>query len=98
MARLSSVALIALWIPAVAWADQRASNRELARNFDLPRLAAGSFVSDGRIGRAQIAPNAHVGFGMFGLKPEKSLLPPVTVREIDAPKQRRTALGFSLRF
>ena len=101
MVRLGSVALIALFLPAAAWGDPPASDPKSGqvRSFGLPQLSSDfSDATDERFGRAQIAPNAHFGFGMFGLKSEKSPLRPVTVREIDAPKQRRAAVGFSLKF
>ena len=100
MVRLGPVALFAMSLPAAALGNPPAPDAKSppARTFHLPQP---SYVSDGadeRFGRAQIAPNAHFGVGMFGLKPEKSPLRPVTVREIDAPKQRRAAVGFSLKF
>lgn len=101
MARLGSVALITLFLPTAAWGDAPAPDPKsaLTRSFHLPRPSADfRDDTDERFGRTQIAPNAHFGVGMFGLKPEKSPLRPATVREIDAPKQRRAAVGFSLRF
>jgi hypothetical protein len=98
MVRLGSVALIAISLPAAAWSNPPSSSSEPLRTFHLPQPAADRFAREDRIGRTQIAPNTHFGFGMFGLKSEKSPLRPVTGREIDAPKQRRAAVGFSLRF
>lgn len=100
MVRLGPVALIAMSLPAAALGNPPAPvPPPLARSFYLPQPSSEfSDATDERFGRAQIAPNAHIGIGMFGLKPEKSALRPVTVREIDAPKQRRAAVGFLLRF
>ena len=100
MVRLGPVALIAMSLPAAALGNPPAPvPPPLARSFYLPQPSSEfSDATDERFGRAQIAPNAHIGIGMFGLKPEKSALRPVTVREVDAPKQRRAAVGFSLRF
>ena len=98
MVRLGSVALIAILLPAVAWSNPPSGSSEPVRTFHLPQPSADRFAREDRIGRTQIAPNTHFGFGMFGLKSEKSPLRPVTGREIDAPKQRRAAVGFSLRF
>lgn len=98
MVRLGSVALIAILLPAVAWSNPPSSSSEPVRTFHLPQPSADRFAREDRIGRTQIAPNTQFGFGMFGLKSEKSPLQPVTGREIDAPKQRRAAVGFSLRF
>jgi hypothetical protein len=55
-------------------------------------------MADATVVRAGVAPNAHLGFGMFGLKSEKALLQPATGREIDMRKQRRAAVGISLKF
>ena len=100
MARLGSVALILLSVPAAAWSGYAAgAEPDQSRSFHLPRPSADfRFSEHERFGRTKIGPDAHVGFGMFGLKPEKSHLRPVTGRELDAPKQRRAAVGFSLRF
>ena len=98
MIRLSSVALVVLVLPAVAWSKPPASDAPQSNSYTMPRLAADGFAADQRVGRTQIAPNAHFGFGMFGLKTEKSQLQPATGREIDNRKQRRAAVGFSLKF
>jgi len=47
---------------------------------------------------AQLGANARFGLGMFGIRSEATRQRPVTVREIDAPRQRRAGLGFSLKF
>ena len=99
MGRLTSIALLILWLPATAWSKPLAADPAQRRSFDLPQPSAHHlFAPDGPIGRAEVAPNAHVGFGMFGMKSDRTYLQPVTGREIDAPKQRRAAVGFSLRF
>lgn len=100
MVRLASAALILLSLPATAWSNPpEAKAAGHKPSFQMPRPSSDyGLASETRIGRAEIAPNAHFGFGMFGLKSEKSPLRPVTVREINAPKQRRAAVGFSLKF
>ena len=101
MVRLGSVALIALAMPTALWAGPPTSvpNPGSAKHFHLPHLGGSyNYSGDERFGRAQIAPNAQIGIGMFGLKSERSQLRPVTGRELDAPKHRRAAVGFSLRF
>ena len=97
MVRLTCVALLALSLPAVAWSGPPATAAGKGRSFLLPQPHH-RFESDPVIGRAEIAPNATFGFGMFGLKYERSHLQPVTGREIDTRKQRRAAVGFSLKF
>ena len=98
MARLGSVAFIALFLPAAGWSSPPPSASGPARTFHLQQPASDRFAPDGRIGRTEIAPNTQFGFGIFGLQSDKTQLRPVTGREIDAPKQRRAAVGFSLRF
>jgi hypothetical protein len=99
MVRPGSVALIVLSLPAAAWSNPPTADPERTRSFHLPRpVAEHRLAPDAPIGRLEIAPNAHFGFGMFGLKPEKTHLQPVTGREINAPKQRRAGVGFSLKF
>lgn len=101
MVRLSSVALMMIILPAAAWAGSPAlaEPAKPPRSFALPSSSTHyRFAPDGSFGRAEIAPNAQFGVGMFGMKIEKSPLQPVIGREIIAPKQRRAGVGFSLRF
>lgn len=98
MVRLASVALIVLSLPVAAWSKPPATEPERVRSFQLPPPADRQFTLDGPFGRKEIAPNTHFGFGMFGLKSDKTDLRPATGREIIAPKQRRAAVGFSLKF
>ena len=100
MVRLGSVALLALALPVAAPGKPPPEQAPaFNRSFFIPQVPRDfSDPGDRGFGRAQISPNAQFGFGMFGLKPEKSPLRPVTVREIDTPKQRRAAVGFSVRF
>lgn len=101
MVRLGSVALLLLSLPAAAWSapPSTADDSQPMRTFELPRSGEHRrFTPSEPIGRTAIAPNANFGFGMFGLKSEKSDLQPVTGREIDAPKRRRAAVGFSMKF
>jgi len=100
MVRLGAVALILSSLSAAASAGPReaAENTANATTFQLPKPSARFVASDERVGKTEIAPNTQFGFGMFGLKSEKSPLQPATGREIDMPKQRRAAVGFSLKF
>lgn len=98
MVRLGSVALFAMSLPAAAWGSPPSSEISgPASSFQLPR-PAGNFAPVSEFGRARIAPNMRVGFGVFGLRPERNPLRPVTVQEINTPKQRRAAVGFSMQF
>ena len=101
MVRLGSIAVILLSLPAAAWSNPPATAEDAqnSRSFHLPQSSDHHrFVPNESIGRTEIGPNAHFGIGMFGLKPDKMHLQPVTGREIILPKQRRAAVGFSLKF
>ena len=101
MVRLGAVALLLLSLRVAAWSAPPATAENLNQNqtFQLPRPGEHQrFARSESIGRKQINPNAHVGFGMFGLKSEKAHSGPVIVGEINAPKQRRAGVGFSLEF
>ena len=98
MVRLSSVALILLSLPAAAWSAPP-SPADTNPTFHLPQtIDHQRFAPAVAIGKTSIGPNAQFGFGVFGLKAEKTHLRPVTVGEINVPKQRRAAVGFSLKF
>lgn len=45
-----------------------------------------------------IGPNARFGPGIFGLKPQTPRSRAVIANEVNAPKQRRAGIGFSLKF
>lgn len=45
-----------------------------------------------------LLPNTVFGLGLFGERANREPLAPVTAREINLPKQRKAAVGFSLRF
>jgi hypothetical protein len=47
---------------------------------------------------ADIGSLGRLGVGMFGIRTEPLRQPAVTVREIDAPRQRRAGVGISLKF
>lgn len=95
MVRLSCVALLMLAAPAAGWGKPPAQPRD----FQMPtKHDFRDFAPDGPSIQTEISPNTRFGLGMFGLKSEKAPLRPATVREIETPKQRRTAVGFSVKF
>lgn len=98
MVRMVPVALLIMSLPVAAWSKPPAADAGQRQTFNLPRSSDHYRFAPGPAGRTEIAPNAHFGFGIFGMKSEKSFLQRVTGREIDAPKQRRAAVGFSLKF
>lgn len=110
MARLFPVAFIVvfgmLFRPALAEPPPSAwSTREQpiqVRNFDIGGQQA-SEHSDQRTGARIIAgrslmPNGMFGLGFFGQKDAGASPGRVTGRELTIPKQRRAAVGFSLKF
>jgi len=98
MIRLGAVALLALSSASFAQGGPAATAPESGPGFQIPKADGDRFDTDGRVGRTRIAPNALFGFGMFGLKSEKTPLRAATGRELDEPKQRRAAVGLSLSF
>jgi hypothetical protein len=46
----------------------------------------------------EVSSHARVGFGLFGLKPERSRQPHVTGYDASRPRSRRPAIGLSLKF
>ncbi len=95
MVRVGCVMLLILAAPAAGLGKPAGQDR----GFQLPpKTDFRGFAPDGPAVQAEIAPNTRFGLGIFGLKLEKSPLRPATVREIETPKQRRAALGFSVRF
>ena len=73
-----------------------------ASRFAMPNAPSASTVgkSDGTriFAGTSLLPNAVFGLGLFGEKAGREPLAPVTAREIDRPRQRKAAVGFSLRF
>ena len=67
-----------------------ASDRSSAR----PDRDAGTRIIAGR----EVMPNGTIGFGLFGQKSPSHSLGPVTARDMALPKQRKAAVGFSLKF
>ena len=98
MVRSAFAALIILWLPAAAASKPPAADPAQNRSFGLPLASAHRQFAPSPVGRTEVAPETHLGFGIFGMKAERSYLQPVTAREIDAPKQRRAAVGFSMKF
>lgn len=73
-----------------------------SRNFHITDQA-----SDSKAGKAwgsriiagqQLMPNGMLGIGMFGQKAEKGPHSAATARDYAMPKQRKAAVGFSLKF
>lgn len=94
MVRPGSMALFLLLGSSPTWA-QSSPNAHQWRVGEVPRPAwsrSSSFAS------TEIAPNATLGLGVFGLKPERARQPPVTVHETNLPRTRRAGIGLRLGF
>ena len=109
MTRFVSVALIAAMGSSPAWAQSAglsASNGNAGSNpssstyhvVDSANLPPVNRNESRIIAGTELAPNAIVGFGMFGFKSERSLHSPVTARDLATTRQRKAAVGFSLKF
>lgn len=110
MVRLTAMALLGLSLPVAVWAAEPpapaspaksgiAAKSLPSRSFALspgPSLSSDAF--DRRKTYTEVAPNTRFGFGIFGLKTERSHRAPVTVREIGTPRTRRAGVGISVRF
>lgn len=108
--RFAVIALLGLSLPVSAWSSEPAAQAtpvkpDIAAQSELngslslsPSSSLSRWESDELNTHAEIAPNARLGFGIFGLKSERSRQAPVTVREIDIPKTRRAGVGLSIRF
>lgn len=111
MARLAATILVLTLAPMAAGAqaaeplntsshlDQKG---QPSRSFKLPQFGS-RFSHDDRSGSRifagrELMPNGVIGVGMFGQKAEKGPLSPVTARDLSIRKQRKAALGFSLKF
>lgn len=72
------------------------------RNFDLPDERSATRAAKGWESRLfagrQVMPNGTFGIGMFGPKAEKGPHSAATARDLSMPKQRKAAVGFSLKF
>lgn len=73
-----------------------------SHSFQVPEVAAGGIAGKGWESRIfagrQLMPNGVIGIGMFGQKMEKGPHSPSTARDLSMPKQRKAAVGFSLKF
>ena len=106
MIRLVGIALLGLSMASGAWskapvapsdANSPEARQGPARSFSLSGTY--SDFDDGHMSlQAEVAPNAQVGVGIYGLTSDKSHLRPATVGEIGKPRQRRAGVGLSLRF
>ena len=111
MARLVATTLL-LTFPSLAAGTQAAEPSRgpwhtdekirTSRNFQIDEHE--SQVDSGKGGGSRIfagrhlMPNGVVGIGMFGQKADKGPHSAATDRDLSLPKQRKAAVGFSLRF
>lgn len=108
MARLVSAGLI-ITLSAMSGAAVAADRSATLRSASTATVPSADFHivvdEEGRrpaqgariIAGTEVMPNATLGFGFFGHK-SAGALAPVTERELAMPKQRKAAVGLSLRF
>lgn len=110
MGRLVLIAF-GLWVPAgAAWAQPAPppspwhvnAEPQPVKLLDLSPTDADPLINDGPDSRVvagtEVLPNGMFGVGMFGEEMEESVHSPATVWEFSLPKQRKPAVGFSLKF
>lgn len=110
MARLVPIASMIAILSAPAWSQPtpvapisapEASQHGKAPNYDIPddqvTSIGGGFGSQVLAG-TQLAPDTLVGFGIFGLKAEKSPHAAATARDLSITRSRKAAVGVSLKF
>lgn len=94
MVRLGSVALFLLIGSAPTWAQSPPPTQQ----WRVGEVARPAWSRSTSFGSAEIAPNAMLGFGIFGLKPDRVRQPAVTVHETNMPRTRRAGIGLRLGF
>ena len=111
MARLAATILVLTLAPMAVGAHAAeplntplhiAQKAQPSRSFKLPEFGSrfsrgdhsGSRIFAGR----ELMPNGVIGVGMFGQKTDKGPLSPATARDLSIRKQRKAAVGFSLKF
>ena len=92
MARLMSVALLALIVAAPAVARDSSPSNWRVGGVNYPNEPAWQLPG------ARLGDKGRFGVGIFGLRSETARQRAVTVREIDAPRPRRAGVGLSLKF
>lgn len=111
MARLVAT-IIVLTLPAIACGAHAAEpssspwragpKAQPIRSFDIPDQTSNNRAGKGWESRIfagrQLMPNGVIGVGMFGQKAEKGPHSAATARDYSMPKQRKAAVGFSLKF
>jgi hypothetical protein len=110
MARLVPIASMIAILSAPAWSQSApvapisapaAHQQGRAQNYDIPDEQAtsvgGGFGSRVLAG-TELAPDTLVGFGIFGLKAEKSPHAAATARDLSLTRSRKAAVGLSMRF
>jgi len=86
-------------IPPSAWRISEDRQAPARRNFQsTPFLGEEDDRSANLIFRGtEISPNAAIGLGMFGFKPDRAHQAPVTGRELGIPRTRRAGFGVRLK-
>jgi len=87
-------ALLLTLLVSVPAAAKPAQSHENWRFRDVSFVDSPAFQLPG----ADIGPLGRIGVGMFGNRDKTARQRAVTVREIDAPRQRRPGVGLSVKF
>jgi hypothetical protein len=94
MVRLGLVALFLLLGSAPTWA----LSPPKAQQWRIGEVEKLAWSRSGSLASTEIAPNATLGLGIFGLKPDRARQRPVTVHETNMPRARRAGIGLRLGF
>lgn len=110
MVRLSAAASALLLLASPAWSQQAnltllpppaSTEQAPAFDFSLPDDPDGKAPGNrgsNIVAGTEVSPNGMVGFGIFGEKSGELAQPPVTNRDYTLGRQRKPAVGFSLKF
>ena len=94
MVRLGSVALFLLLGSTPTWAQSPPKPQQ----WRIGEVEKPVWSRSGSFASTEIAPNATLGLGIFGLKPDRARQRPVTVHETNLPRTRRAGIGLRLGF
>lgn len=111
MVRLASVALLVAIVGAPGWSQStgpasKPVSREAWRIGETApqqspwslEVAVRNDPNTSPFAGTDVFPNSRLGLGVFGLKRDRTALPPTTVYEVNTRQSRKPGLGFSLKF
>ena len=110
MARIVPIASMIAVLSAPAWSQPtpavpisapEAHHHGRTQNYDVPddqQTSVGGGFGSRVLAGTELAPDTLVGFGIFGLKAEKSPHAAATARDLSVTRSRKAAVGLSLKF